>query len=50
MSVLKKYEKKNKMTNKEKALEKDYKIYCEMIGDLSYTELNRRYNKTYLLK
>lgn len=50
MSLLKKYEKRNKMTNEEKALEKDYKIYCEMIGDLSDKELNRRYNKTYLLK
>lgn len=50
MSVLKKYEKRSKMTKEEKALEKDYKIHCEMTGDLSDQELNRRYNKIYLLK
>ena len=33
----------------QKALEKDYKRYCEMVGDLSDEELNRRYKK-YLLQ
>ena len=39
----------DKMTNEEKALEEDYKRYCEMVGDLSNEELNRRYKK-YLLQ
>ena len=36
------------MTNEEKALEEDYKRYCEMVGDLSNEELNRRYKKYFL--
>ena len=32
----------------EKTLEEDYKRYCEMIGDLSNEELNRRYKKYFL--
>lgn len=38
-------QRENKMTNEEKALEEDYKRYCEMVGDLSNEELNRRYKK-----
>ena len=36
------------MTTEEKALEEDYKRYCEMVGDLSNEELNRRYKKYFL--
>lgn len=43
-------QRKNKMTKEEKALEKDYKRYCEIVGDLSSEELNRRYKKNYLLQ
>ena len=43
-------QRENKMTNEEKALEEDYKRYCEMVGDLSDEELNRRYKKYYLLQ
>lgn len=43
-------QRENKMTNEEKALEEDYKRYCEMVGDLSNEELNRRYKKYYLLQ
>ena len=42
-------QREDKMTNEEKALEEDYKRYCEMVGDLSNEELNRRYKK-YLLQ
>lgn len=38
-------QREDKMTNEEKALEEDYKRYCEMIGNLSDEELNRRYKK-----
>lgn len=38
-------QREDKMTNEEKALEEDYKRYCEMVGDLSNKELNRRYKK-----
>ena len=38
-------QREDKMTNEEKALEEDYKRYCEMVGDLSDEELNRRYKK-----
>ena len=38
-------QREDKMTNEEKALEEDYKRYCEMVGDLSNEELNRRYKK-----
>ena len=38
-------QRENKMTNEEKALEEDYQRYCEMVGDLSNEELNRRYKK-----
>ena len=48
--ILDKYKKRENMTKEEKALEKDYQIYCEMTGDLSDKELNRRYNKDYLLQ
>ena len=41
-------QREDKMTNEEKALEEDYKRYCEMIGDLSNEELNRRYKKYFL--
>ena len=41
-------DKLDKMTNEEKALEEDYKRYCEMVGDLSNEELNRRYKKYFL--
>lgn len=41
-------QKEDKMTNEEKALEEDYKRYCEMVGDLSNEELNRRYKKYFL--
>ena len=41
-------QREDKMTNEEKALEKDYKRYCEMVGDLSDEELNRRYKKYFL--
>ena len=41
-------QRENKMTNEEKALEEDYKRYCEMVGDLSNEELNRRYKKYFL--
>ena len=43
-----KQQRENKMTNEEKALEEDYKRYCEMVGDLSNEELNRRYKKYFL--
>lgn len=43
-------QREDKMTNEEKALEEDYKRYCEMVGDLSNEELNRRYKKYYLLQ
>lgn len=42
-------QREDKMTNEEKALEEDYKRYCEMVGDLSNEELNRRYKK-YILQ
>lgn len=48
--ILKKYKKEQTLTNEEKALRKDYEIYCEMTGDLSNQELNRRYKKYYLNK
>ena len=48
--ILNKYKKKQKMTDKEKALEKDFKIWCEITGNLSNEELNRRYKKDYLLQ
>lgn len=38
-------QREDRMTNEEKALEEDYKRYCEMVGDLSDEELNRRYKK-----
>ena len=38
-------QRKDRMTNEEKALEEDYKRYCEIVGDLSNEELNRRYKK-----
>ena len=38
-------QRKDRMTNEEKALEEDYQRYCEMVGDLSDEELNRRYKK-----
>lgn len=41
-------QREDKMTNEEKALEEDYKRYCEMVGDLSNEELNRRYQKYFL--
>ena len=41
-------QREDRMTNEEKALEEDYKRYCEMIGDLSNEELNRRYKKYFL--
>lgn len=41
-------QRENKMTNEEKALEEDYQRYCEMVGDLSNEELNRRYKKYFL--
>lgn len=41
-------QREDKMTNEEKALEEDYKRYCEMVGDLSNEELNRRYKKYFL--
>lgn len=41
----KRQQREDKMTNEEKALEEDYKRYCEMVGDLSNEELNRRYKK-----
>lgn len=41
-------QREDKMTNEEKALEEDYKRYCEMVGDLSDEELNRRYKKYFL--
>ena len=44
----KRQQRENKMTNEEKALEEDYKRYCEMVGDLSNEELNRRYKKYFL--
>ena len=44
----KRQQREDKMTNEEKALEEDYKRYCEMIGDLSNEELNRRYKKYFL--
>lgn len=47
--ILDKYKKRANMTNEEKALEKDYQIYCEMTGDLPNKELNRRYKKYYLM-
>lgn len=50
MSLLKQYKKRNEMSNEEKALEKDYIIWCEMIGDVSDKELNKRYKKNYLLQ
>ena len=50
MSLLKKYEQRNKMTNEEKTLRKDHQIYCEMTGNLSNQKLNRKYKKYYLNK
>lgn len=44
----KRQQREDKMTNEEKALEEDYKRYCEMVGDLSNEELNRRYKKYFL--
>ena len=44
----KRQQREDKMTNEEKALEEDYKRYCEMVGDLSDEELNRRYKKYFL--
>ena len=41
-------QREDKMTNEEKALKEDYKRYCEMVGDLSNEELNRRYKKYFL--
>lgn len=41
-------QREDKMTNEEKALEEDYKRYCEMVGDLSNEEFNRRYKKYFL--
>ena len=41
-------QREDKMTNEEKALEEDYKRYCEMVGDLSNEELNRRYKKYFI--
>ena len=41
-------QREDKMTNEEKALEEDYQRYCEMVGDLSDEELNRRYKKYFL--
>lgn len=41
-------QREDKMTNEEKALEEDYKRYCEIVGDLSNEELNRRYKKYFL--
>ena len=41
-------QREDKMTNEEKALEEDYKRYCEMVGDLSNEELNRQYKKYFL--
>ena len=41
-------QREDKMTNEEKALEEDYQRYCEMVGDLSNEELNRRYKKYFL--
>lgn len=41
-------QREDRMTNEEKALEEDYKRYCEMVGDLSDEELNRRYKKYFL--
>ena len=38
-------QREDRMTNEEKALEEDDKRYCEMVGDLSNEELNRRYKK-----
>ena len=38
-------QREDRMTNEEKALEEDYQRYCEMVGDLSDEELNRRYKK-----
>ena len=43
-------QREDKMTNEEKALEEDYKRYCEMVGDLSNEELNRRYKKYFPTK
>ena len=43
-----KQQREDRMTNEEKALEEDYKRYCEMVGDLSNEELNRRYKKYFL--
>ena len=44
----KRQQREDKMTNEEKALEEDYKRYCEMVGDISNEELNRRYKKYFL--
>ena len=41
-------QREDRMTNEEKALEEDYKRYCEMVGDLSNEELNHRYKKYFL--
>ena len=43
-------QREDRMTNEEKALEEDYKRYCEMVGDLSNEELNRRYKKYFPTK
>lgn len=43
-------QREDEMTKEEKALEEDYKRYCEMVGDLGNEELNRRYEKNYLLQ
>ena len=41
-------QREDKMTNEEKALEEDYKRYCEMVGDLSDEDVSRRYKKYFL--
>ena len=45
-----KQQREDEMTKEEKALEEDYKRYCEMVGDLGNEELNRRYRRDYLLE
>ena len=48
--LLKTYNKQQKLTKKEKELEEDYKYYCEIFGEHTDEEWNKRYKKNYLLK
>ena len=43
--LLKKYKKQSNMTNEEKALEKDYLMYCEFFSKQTDKELNKRFNE-----